>query len=241
MKHNACAATFRIYHQQRVKHMSMFFGKEMYPLYIRVTHGTKSLNFKSHCFDQLLQAKYQNYVQLGNKAPELAEVSQLETALIEFLIGKHQEGFSLPLFKKEYDFYTHDLLDKLDEEFKQYLVEFFFKEDMPSIAYLLENLRSKLTADMILDDLKRSLSKPIYDKIIQACLYTAPPYIPLLEFCKLHHPYGLRMLLAYHFYQDDFQPALNAFIHAAYPGYNLNHPYLYVSNFLKELEMESKL
>ena len=81
MKNIACATTFRIYPYQRVKYMSRFFGTDMYPLYIRITHGTKSLNFKSHCFNQLLQAKYQNYAHLGNKAPEIAEVIQQETGL----------------------------------------------------------------------------------------------------------------------------------------------------------------
>ena len=129
----------------------------------------------------------------------------------------------------------------LDEAFKQYLVDFFFREGMPSIAYLLENLRSALTADMVLDDLKRSLSEPIYDKILQAGLSVAPPYIPLLEFCRLNHPTGIRMLTAFRFYQEDFRDEFHAFIQVSYPGYSPNHPYVYLNNFLNELAAESNV
>ena len=237
MKNSVQAATFRVYQQQRVKHMTPFFGPEVYPLYVRVTHGTKSLNFKSHCFEQLLKAKYQNGVRLGHAAPSLAEVIQLETRLIGFLIGRHPDDFSLPVFKKEYDFYTHDLLDELDEDFKNYLVSFFFREGMPSIAYLLENQRAKLTADLVLDDLKRSLSKPVYDKMIEASLYAAPPYIPLLAFYRLRRPDSTGMLLTYQFYQENFESELKEFIRTAYPDYKLNHPYRYLSDYLRKLEV----
>ena len=238
MRTSAGIPTFRIYHQQRVKYMSQFFGSDMYPLYIRVTYGTRSLNFKSHCFEQLLKAKYQTGVRLGHAAPALDEVIRMETELIEFLIRSHRDDFSLSVFRKEYDFYTYDLLDKLDEDFKQYLVSFFHREGMPSIAYLLENQRAKLTADLVLDDLKRSLSKPVYDKMIETSLYAAPPYIPLLEFYRKHQPNGTGMLLAYQFQQQDFETELNDFIQASFPDYKLNHPYRFVSNYLKGLKVE---
>ncbi len=238
MRNTAGAATFRIYHQQRVKHPSQFFGEEIYPLYIRVTYGTKSLNFKSHCFEQLLKAKYQNGVRLGHAAPGLDEVVQLETELIEFLISKHPDDFSLSVFKKEYDFYTYDLLDKLDEDFKRYLVSFFFREGMPSIAYLLENQSTKLTADLVLDDLKRSLSQPVYDKMIQTSLHAAPPYIPLLEFYRSHPFNSTGMLLAFQFHRHNFESELDEFIRTSFPDYRLNHPQRYVSNYLKNLAVE---
>ncbi len=227
--------TFQIYHYHRVKHMSSFFGMDMYPLFIRITFNTRSLNFKSHCFDQLLTAKYQNRIYLGNKGPELSEVIQLETELIEQLINKHRDNFSLVRFKEEYDSYTFNLLEKLDEEYKVYMVQFFFEQGMPSIAFLLQSLSWKLTTEMILHDLKRSLSKSVYDKMTTTNLSLALPYIPLVEFSKLYCSSTMGVLLTYHFCKENFKTTMEAFIQAQYPEYRSHHPYNYLRDNLKEL------
>ena len=238
MRTNQGNITFRIYHQERVKYPSVFFGALVYPLFIRIHCRTKALSFKSHCFGQLLNTKYQNSVHLGNKAPLISEVIRLETSITQFLISRHQYNFSADYFKTDYDHCTVNLLDMLDEAYKQYMVNFFFEEGMPSIAYLLESLRTKLTADIILQDLKRSLSKPVYNKLTGTDRSLALPYIPLIEYSKLHCS-GTMGLLAYHFYQENFRTELDTFIGARYPGYNLHPPYAFLCGYLKSME-ESK-
>ncbi|MBE7172886.1 MAG: hypothetical protein INR73_20080 [Williamsia sp.] len=227
------AVTFRIYQYEQVKHTPLFFGNRTHPLFIRITQSAKSLNFKSHCFDQLLKPKYQHDVLQGGKTPTLQDIIRLETQLIEFLINKQKADFILPHLKQAYDFYSHDVLDKLEEEFKQYLVAFFYKEDMPSMACLVDNYRTKLRADQLLNDLKRLLSTQVYNRMMGRSLLEAPPYIPLLEFCRLHYPNSPGLLLTFQFCQERFKQEFHLFIRERYPAYLPHDPYEYVISRLK--------
>src|SRR5207302_4146230 len=53
--------------------------------------------------------------------PRIEEVIAREEKLVEFIIDKHPDDFSLELFKKEYDYYSRDLLDEVEPTFVFFL------------------------------------------------------------------------------------------------------------------------
>jgi hypothetical protein len=46
-------------------------------------------------------------------------------SLIEFIIDKHRDNFSLDPFKTEYAYYGRDLLDMMEPGFLEYLYTFY--------------------------------------------------------------------------------------------------------------------
>lgn len=235
MQKQVCKVTYRIYAQEKVKHKVPFFGTDIYPLYIRVTHGIKSLNFKSHLFEQLLKQKYQLCIRRDNKAPYVKSIIRQEEQLIEYIIVQHPHDFCLETFKKEYALFSQNVLDGMDEEFKNYLIKFLYDEGIQALAYLIENMTGKLTGDVILQDLKKSLSLPLYEKMMTNSISIAPPYIPLLEFCRIKYDRNIPVLLMYHFFDTQFKKELNAFLKMHYQDYIRSNPYLFIQEYIKKL------
>lgn len=234
MQKQAVKVTYRIYAQQRVKYKVPFFGTAIYPIYIRVTHGTKSLNFKSHLFEQLLKQKYQLRITRGEKAPDVVSVIKQEEQLIEYIIMQHPDDFCLYTFKKEYALFSRNILDDMDEDFKKYLIRFLYDEGIQALAYLIENMTGKLTGDVILEDLKKSLSSPLYEKLIANSITSAPPYIPLLAFCRMKYDWSFLVLPAYYFFEAGFKKEVSTFLHVHYPDYESSNLYLFIQRYIEK-------
>ncbi|MEJ7671695.1 MAG: hypothetical protein WKF59_03070 [Chitinophagaceae bacterium] len=77
----------------------------MYPLYIQVVFDRVPFTFKSYYFDLFAKPKYETNVAGKLVIPDIKEIIIKEATLIEFIIEKHRQSFSLDIFKKEYSFF----------------------------------------------------------------------------------------------------------------------------------------
>ena len=118
------------------------------------------------------------------EGPDLLQVIGLETEVIKFIVNKHQDDFSLDLFKKEYAFYNRDLCDELESGFMDYLYTFFYDEGLPALAETLKQGGSHNVAYEVVRDLKSVLNKPIKERLIENSFHYAPPYLPVYAFMK---------------------------------------------------------
>lgn len=174
--------TYKIFGNEKIKKVS-FHGKLVAPLYIQLIFDRRNTVYKCNLFDLYLKPKYGIRVGGDLFPPPLDEVIRREEKLVEFIIDRHPVDFSFELFKKEYDYYSRDLLDEMEPGFQRYLLLFFQDEGMP---YLGENLNLGLPpchlGEVVLD-FKRGLKPDIYKKLIDHSFDYATPYLQLFQFC----------------------------------------------------------
>ena len=120
----AYKVTHKVYYNEKLNKI-LFHGKPTYPLYVQVTFDRKTIFFKSSFFELLSKPKY-GIPHLGTMyGPNLKEIITKEDELIDFIVDKNLNDFSLELFKKEYDYYGRDLLDEMEDGFRDYLYTVF--------------------------------------------------------------------------------------------------------------------
>jgi hypothetical protein len=155
-----------------------------HPLYVQVTFERKTLFFKSNFFELFSKPKYIIAVAGLVGSPSLEKIITLEMEVIEFIENKHSSNFSLELFKEEYAFYSQDLCDIMEEEFRNYLYTFFQDKSMSVFATAIREGSRQRIAYEIIRDLKKAFTKPFYDELIENSLYYGPPYFALYEFMQ---------------------------------------------------------
>lgn len=179
----AYKVTHKVYYNDRLNKV-LFHGKSTYPLYVQVTFDRKTISFKSSFFDLLSKPKY-GIPHLGNiYGPDLKEVIKKEDELIDFIVEKHLNDFSLEIFKKEYDYYSRDLLNEMEDGFRDYLYTFFQDEGMPWLAIVLREGSKHISTYNVVYDMKIGLNKDLYGKLVANSFYYSPPYFALYEFAK---------------------------------------------------------
>ncbi len=175
--------TYKVYHNERIKKVS-FHGKLVYPLYIRLTFDRRSTEYKSNMFDLFMKPKYGIRVSGQVYHPSIEKVIQREEKLIEFVIDRHPDDFSLEVFKQEYDYYGRDLLDEMEPGFMNYLQTFFEDEGMPNLGDVLANSRWGVSLYDVIRDLKMALKPDLFQRLIDHSFHYAPPYFPLHQFIE---------------------------------------------------------
>lgn len=173
--------THKTYFNDRLQ-QSYFHGKLTRPLYAQVTFERKTTFFKSYYFDLFAKSRYA--VRVGGKAyaPVIKDIIKKEETLIQFVIDKNIQKFSLDIFKKDYAFYCIDLLDRMEEGFLNYLNTFFHDEGMPFIGDSIAAGTAGAAPYYLIQDMKMALSPALYKKLIENSFYYAPPYLPLFGF-----------------------------------------------------------
>ena len=175
--------SYKTFYNERLQ-KTRFHTRLMHPLYIRVTFDRIPIYFKSYYYDLFSKEKYARRAGAHIAAPDIKEIISVEKNLIEFLIEKNRESFSLDLFKKEYAFYSRDLPDNMEDDFIDYLYIFFSDKGMPSFASALkEGCKSRIVFDVV-SDMKNALNKKLYDELIENSFYYAPPYFALYGFMQ---------------------------------------------------------
>lgn len=205
--------TYKPYFNERIKPVT-FQGKNIHPLYIQVTFDRKSIFFKSYYFDLFAQRKYAD---LGTNVDEIIEQ---ESRLIEYIIEKNTDNFTLSKFSEDYKYYATDLLDRMDEPFKDYLVTFFMDEGLPRYAGIVRAITDSLAAIQILETFKEGLKPALYDKMVEHAIYYAPPYIPLAAFIRKRHPEGLLSFPVFEWQQNATWALLSIFLKTSFPKYD---------------------
>jgi hypothetical protein len=105
-----------------------------------------------------------------------------ENELIDFVIDKTLDDFSLERFREQYLYYCRDLCDVTEDGFREYLSTFFHDKGMPVLAATLnEGSKTKILHDVV-RDLKMALKPALYDELIENSFHYAPPYLPLFKF-----------------------------------------------------------
>ena len=175
--------TYKVYHNERIKKVS-FHGKLVYPLYIRLTFDRRSTEYKSNMFDLFMKPKYGIRVSGQVYPPSIEKIIQREEKLIEFVIDRHPDDFSLEVFKQEYDHYSRDLLDEMEPGFMNYIQTFFEDEGMPNLGDVLANSRWEVSLYDVIRDLKMALKPDLFQRLIDNTFHYAPPYFPLHQFIE---------------------------------------------------------
>ncbi len=175
--------TYNVYPNGKIRQVS-FHGKLLAPLYIQLIYDRRNTVYKSNLFDLFLKPKYGIRVAGELHPPRIGEVIEREEKLVEFVINKHPDDFSLELFKREYDHYSRDLLDEMEPGFLFYLHTFFQDEGMPHLADALNVAAPPVHLADVVRDLKRALKPDLYERLVEHSFYYAPPYLPLFQFAE---------------------------------------------------------
>jgi hypothetical protein len=212
--------TYKTFYNDRLK-KSLFHTKLMHPLYVVVTFDRIPIYFKSYYYDLFSKPKYAIRVSGQVFVPEIKEIITKEETLIEFIVNKNKEEFSLDLFKKEYAFYSRDLLDMMEESFLDYLFIFLHDEGMPFLADVIKKGSSDVKLYDLVLDLKRSINPALYKRLIEHSFYYSLPYFPLYEFTEKPKQTSFRSLTVMEWEQKKTQEGFKEFFKKYYPEHDL--------------------
>ncbi|MDQ2719524.1 MAG: hypothetical protein M3Z26_07170 [Bacteroidota bacterium] len=212
--------TYKTYDNERLK-KSLFHNKLMYPLYIQVVFDRIPITFKSYYFDLFSKPKYAIMAAGKLIIPDIKEIIKKETTLIEFIIERNYQSFSLDIFKKEYAFFSKDLMDIMEDSFLDYLFVYLHDEGLPSLANIIQKgLPGFIPYDLV-RDMKRALNSTLYKKLIENSFYFAPPYLPLYEFTeeiKRTNPLCITVME----WEQQMKEGFTAFFKKQYPDQNID-------------------
>ena len=221
--------SYKVYPNERLKPVS-FHNSEVYPLYIQVIYDRKPVYFKSYFFDLLSQEKY---LLSGEKDiyPSIEDIIVKEERLLENLA--QEEQFNLDDLKKNYTLQGLDLLNRMDDSFKEYMLVFFADEGQPNLGRIVLGARSLITSDGLIKAFKGTLKPALYNKLIEHAALYAPPYLPLEKFA--HDRFGDRFttLSVFQWNEAAFQAEFSDFLVKKYPDYSFKKVEREVQNYLK--------
>ncbi|SEW27263.1 hypothetical protein [Chitinophaga arvensicola] len=220
--------TYKPYFNERIKPVR-FHGKDVHPLYMQVTFDRKSIFFKSYYFDLFSRPKY------AELETSIEQIKEQESRLIEYIVDKNTDAFSLEEFAKEYKYLATDLLEPMDERFKDYLVDFFMDEGIPRYAGIVRAIYDSLTAMQIVDTFKTSFKPELYDKMIEHAIYYAPPYIPLVDFIRQQRPNGLISFPVFEWKQPGTAATLEKFLATSFPEYKISEVKKSIERYIERI------
>lgn len=209
--------SYRIYYNERLKQVD-FHGQQTHPLYIQVTFNRRPIYFKSYYFELFSKPRYFLVVPgIGSKGPDIAEVIEREKEVIEFIIEKHKDNFSLDVFKTAYAHYSKDLCDTTEKGFIDYLFHFFWDEGMPAYRDVFSQGSKKVIAFEMVRDMKRSFNQPLYERLIGHSLYYAPPYLPLYGFMERRKRWPMLILTVMEMEENETKTAFKEYLIHNFP------------------------
>lgn len=209
--------SYKTYLNDRLKEV-YFHGVMTRPLYVQVTFDRKTIFFKSYYFELFSKPRYSLSVGGLNEGPSIEEITKLENAVIEFIIDKHTDDFSLDLFKQEYAFYSTDLCDITEEGFIDYLYTFFQDKGMPTLAVVVrDGSRYRIAYEMV-RDMKIALTKKLYAEMVENSFYHAPPYLPLYGFMQGTKKWPMLSLSVMEWESANIQSSFEEYVKKQFPG-----------------------
>ena len=221
--------SYKIYSNERLKPV-LFHGKEIYPLYVQVIYERKPIYFKSYFFDLLSKEKYALDWIGGKKIPAQREIIQKEEGLLNFLIEKQGKQFSFDSFQSDYYHYGYDLLDVMDEGFKDYLNIFFLDEGQPELGILINTSRNKIMSAKLVDGFRSSLKHQLFKNLIGNAPAYGPPYLLFFHFAEkiIHNKIQTFSLFQWEIFQNDLQ----SFLKKEYPQYSYKNVEGYINSII---------
>ncbi len=208
--------SYKTYFNDRLKQVYLH-GKQTYPLYVQVTFERKTIFFKSYYFELFSKPRYFLSVAGISRGPSIEEIIAKENEVIDFIINKHPDDFSLDLFKQEYSFYSKDLCDIMEEGFIHYMYTFFQDKGMPAFAVTVrEGSRYRIAYDVV-RDMKLAFTRPFYEELVENSFYYAPPYLPLYGFMKQTKKWPMLSLTVMEWEKGDTQTDFLSYLQKYYP------------------------
>ncbi|MEP6748273.1 MAG: hypothetical protein ABJB86_11145 [Bacteroidota bacterium] len=226
--------TYKVFLFERVKKKIKFFNTETYPLQIRLTAGGRTLYLKSYFFSIMQQNKYQQESLCSERKVSIDDVIYSEETLIEYILGNQKKKTSLDAIRQEYNFFSYDILHEMDENFKKFMVDFFYSESLPAYALFIENDGTNHTSEFILNNFGMSLQPAVYGKLIKAAVEQAPPYIPVIRFFREKIKTPLPVFPVYQWQQEAIIKDFTLFIDENFPEYKLHQPADYINRLLRQ-------
>ncbi|HMC83868.1 MAG TPA: hypothetical protein VKI61_00015 [Chitinophagaceae bacterium] len=232
--------TYKVFLFERVKKKIKFFNTETYPLQIRLTAGTRTLYLKSYFFSIMQQNKYQQESLFTERKISIDDVICSEEELMKYLLSKETKTTSLDEIRQEYYFSSYDILHLLDENFKKFLVSFFYEENLPAYSLFIQNDGANHTSEFILGNLEMSLQQSVFNKLLKAAAEKAPPYIPFIKFFREKIKTPVPVFPVYQWKQENILNEFTSFIDTNFPEYKLYKPAEYINALLEKPGSENK-
>ena len=209
--------SFKVYPNERLKQV-FFHGKETYPLYIQMIYDRRPIYFKSYFFDLLSQEKYALRYIGGKKPPKQKEVIAKEENVLRFLIAQNNKRLSLDTLQKDYYYYGKDLLNLVDNEFKNYLVTYFEDQGQPQIATMIDSARETIMSADLVRGFQSALKPPIFKLLLENAPYYGPAYIPLQDFIEKKEKASFYTFSVYEW--EQYRTQFESFLKKEYPDYS---------------------
>jgi hypothetical protein len=212
--------SYKVYPNERLKQV-LFHGKEMYPLYIQVIYDRKPIYFKSYFFDLLSKEKYAIHYIGGKKPPVQKEVIVKEENVLRYLIEQKNKKFSLDALQKDYYYYSKDLLNLVDDGFKDYLIGFFEDQGQPEIAMLIDSAREKIMSSNLMHGFKSALKPHLFKLLLESVSYYGPSYLPFQDFIEKKRRESFYTFSVYEW--EQYQHQFESFLKKDYPNYSFEN------------------
>jgi len=206
--------SYKTYLNDRLKPVS-FQGRETYPLYIQLTYDRKTSFFKSYYFGVFTQPKY-DYLRTT-----IAQMDELESRVIDYVTNRYSAEFSLHSFPSRYQMFSKDVLDSLENPFKEWLIAYFEKENVLGYAALLRHGMQEVCALELLDEFKISLAPDLYERLMAAAAKDAPPYIPMAGFVRHRQPKGPFCLPLHEWIEEERRVEAEHYIYKEFYPYDM--------------------
>jgi hypothetical protein len=228
--------TYKIFLFERVKKKTRFLNTETYPLQVRLTLGTRTIYIKSHIFSLLQLNKYQQDIPACNPSIIMAKIIALEEELIQYLLHSTINNSSLDAIRQQYFFLSHDILHDLDERFKQFLVDFFYTENLPAYSLFIRNDGANHRSEFILHNLEHSLQPAVFEKLLAMAAEKAPPFIPLIRFYRAKLENTIPVLPVYRWKQEQLAAPFLSYTESFFPEYSGRYPVKYIQQLLEKID-----
>jgi hypothetical protein len=213
--------TYKTYFNDRLKEVD-FHGKLTHPLYVQLTYERKTIFWKSYYFELFSKPRFFLDVPgAGKKGPELELAIRKEHEVIDYIIDKHQDDFSLDIFKKEYAYYSKDVCDLAEVGFREYLFRFFWDEGSPHLGDLVKHGCKHVVAYDLVRDFKRNFTKEKYDKLVKNSFMFAPCYLPLYGFMSERKRWPELCLTMMEFRDLETARDFRIYMERVHPGVNV--------------------
>ncbi|HEY8784116.1 MAG TPA: hypothetical protein VIM16_20985 [Mucilaginibacter sp.] len=212
--------TYKTYLNERLKQVD-FHGQLTHPLYVQVTFERKTIFFKSYYFELFSKPRYFLIVPgAGSKGPSLEQVIEKETEVVNFILNKFKDDFSLEKFKTAYAYYSKDLCDITEKGFIDYLYTFFWDKGSPHIGDLIKWGGSHVVAYDLLKDFKRTFNKTLYDELVENSFYYAPPYLPVYGYMQQTKRWPMLCLTMMEWDRAETKAGFKEYAEKNYPNMN---------------------
>jgi len=231
--------SYKTYFNDRLKQV-YFHGKLTHPLYVQVTFDRKTIFFKSYYFELFSKPRYFLSVAGLTGGPSIEDIIKKENEVIDFIIDKNLQDFSLDLFKKEYAFYSKDLCDITEEGFIDYMYIFFQDKGMPDLAVTVREGSKFRIVYNVVRDMKRAFNKPLYDELVENSFYYAPPYLPLYGFMQQTKKWPMLSLTVMEWEDIKTKARFAEYMQKHYPDKDVVQVMTEIDKWLNQLRNESK-